>query len=60
VTSWAIREAAEKHGLSQRTERHRDRVRQAAAAQQEGLQVLDSKMGADRTRLATAIHRSQG
>jgi DNA-binding transcriptional MerR regulator len=41
-------------------ERHRDRVRQAVAAQQECLELLDTKIGAYRSRLATAIHGSQG
>lgn len=41
-------------------ERHRGRVRQAVAAQQEYLELLDTKIGAYRSRLATATHRSQG
>jgi DNA-binding transcriptional MerR regulator len=41
-------------------ERHRGRVRQALLAQQECLQVLGTKIGAYRSRLATATHRSQG
>jgi DNA-binding transcriptional MerR regulator len=41
-------------------ERRRGRVRQAATAQQQCLELLDTKIGAYRSRLATATHRSQG
>ena len=41
-------------------ERHRDRAGQTVAAQQECLQLLDSKIGVYRSRLATATHRSPG
>jgi DNA-binding transcriptional MerR regulator len=43
-----------------RVDRHRGRVRQAVAAQQECLELRDTKIGAYRSRLATATHRSQG